>query len=171
MSTALRPPLAVEETVTYTTPDHRYRITLQRVREDAYRVDVYQGTLRVEDNCGSYPTEVEARAVARGYAQMYLAETAQPAAFADLAAHGSHRQVRPTMAGAHLAPLSAAQTRIISTHRDGIVYAGDGVRWTVLQSIVRKGYATVNAYQPGGKKISSIRLNKRGHNAVKAGAR
>ncbi len=50
-------------------------IVLQWVADGAYTVTTTKGgILRIEDNCGSYPTEDEARAVARGYAQMYQAE-------------------------------------------------------------------------------------------------
>lgn len=50
-------------------------IALQWVAYGAYTVVTTRcGVDRIEDNCGSYPTEVEARAVARGYAEMYKAE-------------------------------------------------------------------------------------------------
>lgn len=147
----------------------RVVIRLQFVREGAYTVTVEQGTLRVEDNCGSYPTEDEARAIARGYAQMYLAEAAQPTTLADLAATGSHRQVRPTMAGAHLTPLSDPQQRAINAHQGGTVHVGDGITAATLRALARKGYGQL-AYAGRRRQVVSLTLTKRGHNAVKAGA-
>lgn len=53
----------------------RWTVTVQCVRYDAaYTVVVEQGTLRLDDLCGSYPTEQDACAVARGYCQMFLQE-------------------------------------------------------------------------------------------------
>ena len=61
--------------LTYTTG--RWTVILQRVRSDAHTVVVEKGGFRVDDLCGSYPTEAEARAVARLHAQMALAETVE----------------------------------------------------------------------------------------------
>lgn len=69
----------------WTSPDGHITIVVRR-GHFAYVVETYQGTLRVTDNCGSYDDETTARAVARGYAQMYRAEvttvrvTARPVA-------------------------------------------------------------------------------------------
>lgn len=54
----------------------RVTVTVQCVRYDqAYTVVVEQGgTLRLDDLCGSYPTEQEACMIARGYCQMFLQE-------------------------------------------------------------------------------------------------
>lgn len=54
----------------------RVTITLHWVRPNVYGVITRQGASRVEDNCGSYTTEAEARAVARGYAELAKAEHA-----------------------------------------------------------------------------------------------
>jgi len=48
----------------------RITITLQWVREGAYNVTGYQGTLRLERLCKSWPTEDEAR----GWARMCVAD-------------------------------------------------------------------------------------------------
>ena len=65
--------MVIDQTITY--PVGRVEITLQYVRDGAYTVTTIQGgTLRIEDNCGSYATEAEARAVARLYAETYKAE-------------------------------------------------------------------------------------------------
>ncbi|MEV5819369.1 hypothetical protein AB0L22_09350 [Micromonospora haikouensis] len=168
MSTALRP-LVIDETISYTTPDDRYRITLQRVRHDAYRVDVYQGTLRIDDNCGSYPTEAEARAIARGYAQMYKAEAGQAThrTLADTVPAGTHRQVRPTMAGAHLTPLTGPQQRALNTHNAGTVHVGDGITAATLRALDRKGYGVL-VFEGRRQRVVSLTLTKRGMAAVKA---
>lgn len=65
--------MTIGQTISH--PAGRVTITLQYVRPGAYTVTTYQGgTLRIEDNCGSYTTEAEARAVARLYAETYRAE-------------------------------------------------------------------------------------------------
>ncbi len=48
----------------------RIVITLQWVREGAYSVTGYQGTLRLERYCKSWPTDAEAR----GWARMCVAD-------------------------------------------------------------------------------------------------
>lgn len=66
-------PMTTGQTIPYSVG--RIEITLRYVRPGAYTVTTYQGgTLRIEDNCGSYTTESEARAVARLYAEQYKAE-------------------------------------------------------------------------------------------------
>jgi hypothetical protein len=50
-------------------------VTVQCSRLDAaYTVTTYRNTYRLEDQCGSYPTEQEACLVARGYCQMFARE-------------------------------------------------------------------------------------------------
>lgn len=71
------------------------------------------------------------------------------------------RQVRPTMAGAHLAPPSAPMLAAINTHRDGIVYPGPGVRPATLNALDRKGYGLVR-YEGARKRIVALVLNGRG---------
>lgn len=67
--------LAAGEYVTYGAGD--VLITLQCVRPDAaYTVTCYRSTLRLEDNCTSAETEDLARTIARGYAVMFLQESA-----------------------------------------------------------------------------------------------
>jgi hypothetical protein len=68
-----RHPLGEGEYIVFTAG--RTEITVQCVRPcAAYSVTVYTGTLRIEDQCSSYPTEALAREVARSYAQLALAE-------------------------------------------------------------------------------------------------
>ncbi len=53
----------------------RIVVTVQCIRYDAaYQVRVEQGSYRVDDLCGSYPTEQEACAGARLICQMYARE-------------------------------------------------------------------------------------------------
>jgi hypothetical protein len=141
------------DSISYTTPDGRITVTLQYVREGAYRVDYYQGTYRVEDNCGSYPTEQIGRSVARLYAELAQAEAAQvPATLAEIAQQGSHRQVRPTVAGAHLAAVSDPQHRALATAATlGRVDRGAGpTRASVatLKAMARKGLVVL-VMKPG----------------------
>ena len=132
------------DSISYTTPDGRTTVTLQYVREGAYRVDYYQGTYRVEDNCGSYPTEHIARSVARLYAELAKAEADNaPGTLAEIAQQATHRQVRPTVAGAHLASVTDPQHRALATAATlGRVDRGAGpTRASVatLKAMARKG--------------------------------
>lgn len=63
----------IGDTIPFTT-SRGVSITLQWVREGVYSVTVYNGSLRLDDLCASYPTEEVARLVARGYAILYSAE-------------------------------------------------------------------------------------------------
>ncbi|GAA1550609.1 hypothetical protein GCM10009827_084100 [Dactylosporangium maewongense] len=63
----------------------RVVVTLQRVTAAAWTVTVYQGTLRIEDQCASFSDEVAAALTASAYLQLaraeqIAAETANPAA-------------------------------------------------------------------------------------------
>lgn len=59
----------------FTIGDTGITVRLQCIRYDAaYSVVVEQRTLRLEDLCGSYPTEQEACLAARGYCQMFARE-------------------------------------------------------------------------------------------------
>ncbi|MFG1846846.1 hypothetical protein [Micromonospora carbonacea] len=62
-------------------------------------------------------------------------------------------------------PLTKPQQRIVAGHINGVVYAGNGVAWTSLLSIARKGHAAEVHYQPGTKKIASIVLRGYGADA------
>lgn len=145
-------------------------IRLQYVRENAYTVTVEQGTLRIDDNCGSYTTEAEARLIARGYAHMYRAEQQQTNPLHQLAAQGRHRQIRPTLAGAHLAnPSDPAQRVLRAAHANGGTIARSKAATVVqLQALARKGLVTLN-YQSGtGRRrvVESATLTESGIKAV-----
>lgn len=70
-----RQPLAEGEYLVFTAG--RVEVLLQCVRVGAaYRIDVHQGTLRIEDQCTSLDNEDDARALARGYAHLAIQEAA-----------------------------------------------------------------------------------------------
>lgn len=64
---------AVDTRMSWRTPDGRVLIVVGRGRF-VWTVTVEIGGFRVEDNCGSYPTESTARAAARMYATLYRDE-------------------------------------------------------------------------------------------------
>lgn len=78
MSTALaaakaKLPLLAGQRLTFTAG--RVEITVECLRvNEVYTLVTYQGAYRVEDQCGSYPSEDTARAIARGYAHLALQE-------------------------------------------------------------------------------------------------
>lgn len=133
-------------------------ITLQWVREGAYTVTTYRGGAiqqRVDDRCGSYSTEAEARDVARGYA--LLARQAARPSLAEVTATATHRQIQPTMAGAHLAHATDPQIRALAqAARAGIVHRGGHTGQapvTVLTALARKGWLTLTA-KPGSRRTN-----------------
>lgn len=84
----------------------------------------------------------------------------EPAArIADL--YGVRRtQVRPTMAGAHLTPLSAPQQAALNSAVNGQVSLQPGISRPTLTALVRKGYGEA-VYQAGlgrRKVIKAVRL-------------
>lgn len=76
------------------------------------------------------------------------------------------RRIRPTRTNVHTQPPTPAQLDRMHQHRNGVVTAGDRQSWTVLRGIVDRGHATVHAYWPGTRKIRSVRLNRRGWQAI-----
>jgi hypothetical protein len=71
------------------------------------------------------------------------------------------RTVRNTRTHVFRRPLDPAQIRAIRAHRDGIVYAGNGISWLTLRAIVDKNYGTASCL-PGRQIILSVRLNAAG---------
>lgn len=158
----------------------RLTITYRRLMY-TWTVTVYQGAWRVEELCGTFDN---ANAAWREAQRIALAAhnnthvddviAAKPAELAlaavkqilDTVPEGEARQVRPTMAHAHLAPLADAQVRAIrvaGASANHTVYAGQATRAT-LQALARKGYGRLS-YQPGlGRRrvIESLTLNERG---------
>jgi hypothetical protein len=146
-----------------------------------WTVTVYQRTLRIDELCQTFDNahaayrEAQriARAAHEGQTVAEIAATkpgemvlAAVKSILDTVPTGEHRQVRPTMAGAHLADLEPAQLKAIqlaagNTRRT--VYVGQVTRPT-LRALARKGYGTLN-HQPGmGRRqvIDSLTLNARG---------
>lgn len=160
------------------------RITYRRLMF-TWTVTVYCGPTRIDELCGTWDNPqaawAEARRIARAaYEGVRTADiiAAKPSELAlaevkallDTVPTGDHRQVRPTVAGAHLAPLADAQLRALraaSLDQHRRVYAGDFQRAT-LRALARKGYGTLN-YQVGRgrrKVIDSLTLNGRGERAA-----
>lgn len=81
---------------------------------------------------------------------------------------GTKPQVARSRSNVERQPLTPTQARIVAGHTDGIIRAGKGVGWLSLRSMVRRGYADV--VTQAGQKITTIRLNERGINAVNAAA-
>lgn len=71
------------------------------------------------------------------------------------------RRVRNTRTQVFRQPLNAVQTRAIRAHRDGVVYAEDGVSWVTLRALAEKGFGTP-VRVPGRQIITSVRLNEHG---------
>ncbi|MEV0214366.1 hypothetical protein [Micromonospora sp. NPDC050695] len=157
--------IAIDEAIPYTTPNGRVTVTLQRISADVYTVTTYQGTLRIDANCGSYDSEATARLVARGYAEMYRNENpAQPTAGV------RRRQVPPTMAGAHLTnPSDAGQRVLRAAHANGgTVNRSAAATIVQLKSLARKGMVTLNYASGTGLRrvVTSATLTERGVKAV-----
>lgn len=153
----------------------------------SWTVTVYAGPTRIDELCGAWDN---AQAAYREAQRIALAAhngvrihdiiAAKPSELAlaavrellDTVPAGETRQVRPTMAHAHLAPLASAQVRAIRAgvrRSDRTVHTGDATRAT-LRALARKGYGTLN-YQPGlgrRKVIESLTLNARGLAAAQA---
>jgi hypothetical protein len=74
------------------------------------------------------------------------------------------RQVRATLAGAHLEPPSAPQLREINRHRNGVLYVGGGVTPAMLRSLARKGLGVITWKSGMGRRQipESLTLNARG---------
>jgi len=115
-----------------------------------------------------------AQIVEKMAADQPAAHTAAPAEtpsarIADL--YGTRQaQVRPTMAGAHLADLTGPQLAALTAHRDGVVHLQPGISRPTLKALARKGLGVLlhEAGMGRRKVIEAIRLNQRGLNAVVA---
>lgn len=158
--------MAIDEAIPYTTPNGRVTVTLQRISADVYTVTTYQGTHRIDSNCGSYTSEVEARLVARGYAEMYRNENPATPTTAGV----RRRQVPPTMAGAHLTNPSDPALRVLrAAHANGgTVNRSAAATIVQLKSLARKGLVTLNYAQGTGLRrvVTSATLTERGVKAV-----
>jgi hypothetical protein len=153
-----------------------------------WTVTVYNGNDRIEELCGTYDTAhaawTECRRIAlaahQGVPTADIIAT-KPAELAlaavrellDTVPTGEVRQVRATLAGAHLTPLAGPQIRALrmaAGRADHTVYVGQAGRPT-LRALARKGYGTLN-YETGRglrKVIGSLTLNDRGERAAERG--
>jgi hypothetical protein len=162
----------------------RLTITYRRLIH-TWTVTVYNGTLRIDELCGTYDNAhaawSEARRIAAAahhgtpLADIIATKPAELALAAvrdllDTVPTAEPRQVRATLAGAHLTPLAEAQRhalRIAAARNDWTVYAGQVTRPT-LRALARKGFGRIN-YQPGlGRRrvVESLTLNTRGLSAA-----
>ena len=71
------------------------------------------------------------------------------------------RQVRPTMAGAHLADVTTPQQRALAAQRDGIIWVGPGIGAATLKAMARKGLGRLT-YAGSRYRIVALILNSRG---------
>lgn len=147
----------------------------------SWTVTVYAGPTRIDELCGAWDNAQAAYREAQRIAlaahngdRIHEIVAAKPSELAlaavrellDTVPAGEHRQVRPTMAHAHLTPLASAQVRAIraaATRANNTVYVGDATRPT-LRALARKGYGTLN-YLPGlglRRVIESLTLSQRG---------
>jgi hypothetical protein len=85
------------------------------------------------------------------------AASVQPQTMADTVPSQPRRQVRPTMAGAHLAPLTDAQRYALATAAqfDGVMLRGKYKPVHLLRALARKGFVTLN-YRPGSRRPDPI---------------
>ena len=83
--------------------------------------------------------------------------TAQPQTMADTVPTGTRRQVPPTMAGAHVAPLSEPLTRIIKVAHSngGTVLRSKTANASQLRALARRGMAILN-YRPGSSRPDPV---------------
>ena len=145
-----------------------------------WTVTVYQGTNRIEELCGAYDNAhaawSECRRIAlAAHLGQHVEEiiAAKPSELAlaavkqllDTVPDGERRQVRPTLSGAHLAPLAEAQQRalqVAAASQYRTVYAGEAPRAT-LRALARKGYGLLNYESGRGRRkvIESLTLNQR----------
>lgn len=142
-------------------------IEVQWVREGAYTVATYRGTsVRQQVEIVAWDDEQAARDHAAGLVQLLHAEQAQPVGLAALKALAEPRQVRGTIAGAHLADLSEPQRFVIdvAAKTGGTVRRGKSFPLPVLRAVARKGFGTLNYAANAGRRrvVESLTLNSRG---------
>jgi hypothetical protein len=142
-------------------------IQIQQIRETVYRVEVLgSGPVArpVDDLTASWEIAEDAFAHADGLADLYRAE--RPATLAEVLPTGTHRQVRPTMAGAQLAPVNEPQADILAVAlaSGGTVRRSKNATIAQLRALARKGLVTLN-YESGRglrRVVESATLTGRG---------
>lgn len=149
----------------WTAPDGRTTIVVQRT-DHTYTVTVKIGTYRVDDHCGTYPTEQEARLIARGYAQMYRSEQAAPPVSQveqpTPVVPGTPSHLGRPVARSHQLDMGHGQAEAIayvmrtSTQHGQLAVLGRGRRDGCLtdpqlRALAKRGYVTL-LYGPGPRK-------------------
>lgn len=155
----------------------RHIVQLSITDSGIYRVETLLGgavATTVDELTRSFESEALARKIARvttlalrrdgatvetaqAAVARYLAAApvldSTPVGLEALACLGEQRQVRPTMAGAHLAPITAPQRHALATaaKAGGSVRRGRSFPAPVLRALARKGLATL-AYRPGSSR-------------------
>jgi hypothetical protein len=142
-------------------------IELQYVREGVYTVATYKGTVvRQQIDIVSWGDEQAARDHAAGLVQMLANGQTITVGLAALKTLAAPRQVRGTIAGAHLADITDPQQNTIDVAAalDGTVRRSKAHPLPVLRALARKGFGTLN-YEAGRarrKVVESLTLNSRG---------
>lgn len=153
--------------MTWTAPDKRTTVTVQRL-DFTYTVTTAQGTYRLNDMCGTYPTEKAARADALMWAELIRARTAQPepAPVTPISSVG-----RPVARG-HQIDMSRPQAEAIAyvmrtpnQHGElGILGRGNREGCLTdpqLRALRKRGYVELT-YQPNGYQVSGARVTPTG---------
>jgi hypothetical protein len=125
------------DTLTYRTG--RITITLQWLETGPYTVTTYRGVYRIEDQCGSYDTEAEARAVARAWATLAKTETETEPAGLDAYVQG--RTNVPTIGGRHTTKTSDPMDIIILTaaRLGGTIGRSRDCTSTQINALIKRG--------------------------------
>jgi hypothetical protein len=155
----------------------RYIVQVSITDAGTFRVETLLGgslACPIEELTRSYPDEQLARTIARvttlalrrpgatveaaaaAVAQYLAAQPvfdSEPVGLEALACLGERRQVRPTIAGAHLAKVTAPQRHALATaaKTGGTITRGRRFPAPVLRALARKGLATLN-YRPGSSR-------------------
>jgi hypothetical protein len=154
----------------------RYIVQVSITDGGTYRVETLHGgslATPIDELTRSYESEALARKIARVVTVALrtghtIDETAAkvtqflttvpvldspPRGLEALACLGEQRQVRPTAAGAHHAPITAPQRHALATaaKAGGSVRRGRAFPAPVLRALARKGLATLN-YRPGSSR-------------------
>lgn len=169
---------ATEQTITGT---YGHLTIAYRRLTYTWTVTVYAGPTRIDELCGAWDNAQAAYREAQRIAlaahhgtkvEQIAADKPSELALAavkdllDTVPAGEHRQVRPTVAHAHLAALTGPQRNAIraaARNSRHTVYVGQATRAT-LSALSRKGFGNLN-YLPGlgrRKVIDSLTLNHRG---------
>lgn len=133
----------------WTSPDGRTTIRVRR-GDLTYTVEVYQGTLRIDDKCTAHATEAEARGTARMWAAMAAADAARNAE--------QTSRIAPATAVRHTTSMSPQQaTAILAAEPGGVIHRGRGngqLTLTQLKALHNRGYGT--AYLDDNGEINQL---------------